>query len=77
MMIMDEQWIIGSLLDTIRSYWIHDDFQGFWQRLRQADASTDQGTVQRLSSQRPESRLRTKRWKGKPWLMILSSILAV
>ncbi len=29
LMIMDEQWIIGSLLDTIRSYWIHDDFQGF------------------------------------------------
>ena len=66
-------WII------IRQYWIHDDVQGFFHlsctgnltvRLRQADASTDQGTVQRLSSQRQWRKGR--RGEGKPWLMILS-----
>ena len=62
----------------IGSYSIHDDVQGSFHlstgnltlRLRQADASTDQGTVQRLSSQRQWRKGR--RGEGKPWLMILS-----
>ena len=50
--------LIGSSLDYIGFMMM---FKVFLQRLGQADASTDQGTVQRLSSQRPESRLWTKR----------------